>query len=476
MIDARSEASERGWTPRRGLLRSKGLALALLAGAMVAGAPVVGAFFQTPADGTPESGTAQVVAQGVLALGDGDLRWQVTDRVAQLPGNAEPMASGQGFVVVQSGVLLLEDTATGNQYRLPAGEAALTHDEAQQARVALGSDVASYHDIALTSADAAVPADESVIFASEPFAGPGARHDVDLLQDALPAGGQWTLPAGSLPTLVVVDAGVADVATESGDVVSLGAGEVAAFAGVLTVTAGADGAAVSAVHVGPAVPQLSQAQPVPASTQAAATPEARVIEIEGTPPPAAASPTAETGGNDADEDGLNDRREAELGTDPSLADTDEDGLTDGAEVREHRTNPLAADSDGDGVLDGDEVALGTDPNDPNNGAGAADEPAAADEPVVEESAPVEDAPVAEDVPVEEAPAAAPGDSDGDGLEDAIEFELGTDPYSADTDLDGLTDGDEYYVFATGTRNPDSDGDGILDGDEVAQGTDPNVPN
>ncbi|MCA9877269.1 MAG: hypothetical protein KC442_05795, partial [Thermomicrobiales bacterium] len=231
MIDARSEAPERGWTPRHGLLRKKGLALALLAGAVLAAAPAVGAYFQTPADSSPESGTAQVVAQGVLELGDGDLRWQVTDRVAQLPGNAEPVASGQGFVVVQSGVLLMEDAATGNQYRLPAGEAALTHDETQQARVALGSDVAAYHDIALTPADAAVPADESVIYASEPFAGPGARHDVDLLQDALAAGGQWTLPAGNLPTLVVVDAGVADVATESGDVVSLGAGEVAAFAG-----------------------------------------------------------------------------------------------------------------------------------------------------------------------------------------------------------------------------------------------------
>ena len=72
--------------------------------------------------------------------------------------------------------------------------------------------------------------------------------------------------------------------------------------------------------------------------------------------------------------------------------------------------------------------------------------------------------------------ADPLDADGDGLEDAIEIELGTDPSDLDTDDDGATDGDEYYVHQTGTRNPDNDGDGVLDGDEVANGTDPNDPN
>jgi oligopeptide transport system substrate-binding protein len=80
--------------------------------------------------------------------------------------------------------------------------------------------------------------------------------------------------------------------------------------------------------------------------------------------------------------------------------------------------------------------------------------------------------------VEAAQAAAPAspiDGDGDGLEDAIEAELGTDPFDVDTDDDGATDGDEYYVHQTGTRNPDNDGDGVLDGDEVANGTDPHDP-
>jgi hypothetical protein len=80
--------------------------------------------------------------------------------------------------------------------------------------------------------------------------------------------------------------------------------------------------------------------------------------------------------------------------------------------------------------------------------------------------------------VEAEPAAVtdPLDTDGDGLEDALEAELGTDPVDVDTDDDGATDGDEYFVFQTGTRNPDNDADGVLDGDEIANGTDPNDPN
>ena len=58
------------------------------------------------------------------------------------------------------------------------------------------------------------------------------------------------------------------------------------------------------------------------------------------------------------------------------------------------------------------------------------------------------------------------DSDGDGLDDADELALGTDPFDADTDGDGLTDGLEV---AAGTTNPlaaDSNGNGCPDGEEA----------
>jgi len=58
------------------------------------------------------------------------------------------------------------------------------------------------------------------------------------------------------------------------------------------------------------------------------------------------------------------------------------------------------------------------------------------------------------------------DSDGDGLTDAEESSLGTDPFNPDTDFDGLTDGDEVNAFGTDPLNQDTDADGALDGDEV----------
>ncbi|MFC7081208.1 hypothetical protein [Halorussus caseinilyticus] len=90
------------------------------------------------------------------------------------------------------------------------------------------------------------------------------------------------------------------------------------------------------------------------------------------------------------------------------------------------------------------------------------------------------------------------DGDGDGLLDDQEEQLGTDPNDADTDDDGLTDGDEVFVYDTDPQNadtdddglrdgpevdtwetdptdPDTDGDGLADGEEVEQGSDPSTP-
>ncbi len=62
----------------------------------------------------------------------------------------------------------------------------------------------------------------------------------------------------------------------------------------------------------------------------------------------------------------------------------------------------------------------------------------------------------------------PLDSDGDGLSDVRESELGTDPYDPDTDKDQLSDGDEVLREGTDPLNPDTDYDGLQDGPEVHQ--------
>ena len=63
------------------------------------------------------------------------------------------------------------------------------------------------------------------------------------------------------------------------------------------------------------------------------------------------------------------------------------------------------------------------------------------------------------------------DSDGDGLDDAEEVDLGTDPTEEDSDADGLEDGDEVDA-GTDPMVADTDTDGISDGDEVTNGSDP----
>ena len=65
------------------------------------------------------------------------------------------------------------------------------------------------------------------------------------------------------------------------------------------------------------------------------------------------------------------------------------------------------------------------------------------------------------------------DGDGDGLTDTLENSLCTDPFDADTDDDGISDGEEDLnhngIVDAGETSPcnvDSDGDGIQDGTEV----------
>ncbi len=65
---------------------------------------------------------------------------------------------------------------------------------------------------------------------------------------------------------------------------------------------------------------------------------------------------------DTDGDGLSDKEEDELGTDPTAADTDGDGLSDGDEVT-LGTYPTVVDTDEDSYDDGVEVEVGTDPRD-----------------------------------------------------------------------------------------------------------------
>lgn len=57
---------------------------------------------------------------------------------------------------------------------------------------------------------------------------------------------------------------------------------------------------------------------------------------------------------------------------------------------------------------------------------------------------------------------------------ATEQSIGTD-IKKDTDGDGLLDSDELSAYGTSPYLADSDSDGVSDGEEIAKGTDPNCP-
>lgn len=135
---------------------------------------------------------------------------------------------------------------------------------------------------------------------------------------------------------------------------------------------------------------------------------------------------------DSDNDGLIDKREALIKTDPNVVDTDNDGLLDGFEYK-HGFDPLVAgeqslDSDGDGLTNLEEQNFGSNPK--------------------------------------------AKDTDNDGLNDDVEKNLSTNPKASDTDGDGLSDKQEYEDYKTNPSKADTDDDGLKDGVELQLKTNP----
>jgi hypothetical protein len=87
--------------------------------------------------------------------------------------------------------------------------------------------------------------------------------------------------------------------------------------------------------------------------------------------------------------------------------------------------------------------------------------APAPEPVADTAVTETSEPVVADTAV-----ATPDDLDADNLADALEWDLGLDPNTPDTDGDGVADGDEINIYGTSPTLFDTDGDGASDGEEL----------
>jgi hypothetical protein len=66
------------------------------------------------------------------------------------------------------------------------------------------------------------------------------------------------------------------------------------------------------------------------------------------------------------------------------------------------------------------------------------------------------------------------DPDGDGVDNLTEYNFGLDPQEADFDNDGISDGNELYIYYTNPKLTDSDGDKKSDLEEILACSDPIV--
>jgi len=176
---------------------------------------------------------------------------------------------------------------------------------------------------------------------------------------------------------------------------------------------------------------------------------------------------------DTDLDGLLDDNEVDnYSTDPYDNDTDDDYLLDGLEVLNYSTDPLNNDTDGDGLLDGLEVLnYSTDPlNNDTDGDGLHDGfevTVSHTDPLTYDNDTDSDTWYWFDDCNDTNPLIHPAMNESlNGIDENCNELIDEGFNETDSDLDRLVDWAEYHVYGTGINVADTDGDGLNDGDEV----------
>jgi len=217
------------------------VALVLLA--LLVGLPVLSLSIRAMQSGeifSPASGHAQVIAQGV-AERSGNSVWRTVFHSVAPGEKAELLPSGPGFILVDTGGVLVEDES--RSALLAPAEAVFTAGGVARLAV-IGDRPAGVFAINAVSPDDAADAGGGIpVYASAPFEVPPGERDFNLVRDLLEPGESTTVIGDAAPVLVVVTLGAVRVEASDGSSANLRVGEAATFSGDVVITA--DGQAPS---------------------------------------------------------------------------------------------------------------------------------------------------------------------------------------------------------------------------------------
>lgn len=371
--DGGGTAMEPGKLPMRHRLGRWSIALFVLAAAP---AGLIAAQQVIVQDVSPAQGAAQVVAQGLSELPEGELVWRIVERQALPRGEAQPGERVTSYVIARDESILLTDVNNGEltdvAYLAP-GEAYLVPEGTSQIRSSLTDQPVTYLSFELVPAASADQTGSGILlFTTSAFTAPEGLRDVDLVANVLGMGDESTIPYTGGPVSVFATDGTIDIiSVDTGETTTLQPGEMAVFDGEITIR-GAGGASVPGVRafapllqgeaneavyfasvIGHEVIPSAEFTPETATPTPSPTQEVVVVVEQPTEIPTAeptleptaeptieptATPTPELSSDD-DEDGLIYRTERAIGTDPNNPDTDGDGWTDGEEYQ-YETDPL----------------------------------------------------------------------------------------------------------------------------------------
>jgi hypothetical protein len=217
---------------------------------------------QTADEYSPARGRADVIAQGVVDLPDGDVLWCILLTRAPLAADAELEERPLGFVLATSAPLLLVDGSSGEQVRLGVQEAAFVRARTNQQRISLEPVSGLSYSIELLPIDTDAPAvpPDRIVYQSSAFPAPSGFRDLDLLI----ANETLTIPSTGSKSVILVIEGAANVSSPSGGSVQLLAGQAQSLSDEVTITAARSPATFVVALIGPEVLPL----PVPVEASA----------------------------------------------------------------------------------------------------------------------------------------------------------------------------------------------------------------